>query len=92
MYLDGLCFITDSSICSLSYEDMALKALQAGLKWVQYRDKKRTRREIYEEAVRLRAITKDFNAVFLVNDHADIAAKKHEAGKAQNLRSRVNMN
>ena len=73
MYLAGLCFITDSSICSLSYEDMVLNALQAGLKWVQYRDKKRSRREVYEEAVRLRGITKDFNAVFLVNDHTDIA-------------------
>jgi thiamine-phosphate pyrophosphorylase len=73
MYLAGLCFITDKSICSLSYENMVLDALQAGLKWVQYRDKKRSRREVYEEAVRLRGITKDFNAVLLVNDHADIA-------------------
>jgi thiamine-phosphate pyrophosphorylase len=73
MYLAGLCFITDSSICNLSYENMALNALQAGLKWLQYRDKERSRREVYEEAVRLRGITKDFNAVFLVNDHTDIA-------------------
>lgn len=73
MYLAGLCFITDSSICGLSYEDMVLNTLQAGLKWVQYRDKNKSRREVYEEAVRLRGITKEFNAVFLVNDHADIA-------------------
>jgi len=52
---------------------MTLKVLRAGLKWVQYRDKEKSRREIYEEAIRLRKLTKDFNAVLIVNDYADIA-------------------
>jgi thiamine-phosphate pyrophosphorylase len=73
MYLGGLCFITDRKTCKLSCEEMTLKVLRAGLKWVQYRDKEKSRREIYEEAIRLRKLTKDFKAVLIVNDYADIA-------------------
>jgi thiamine-phosphate pyrophosphorylase len=73
MYFNGLCLITDHSICSLSHEDMVLNALKAGVKWVQHRDKKGFRRAVYEESMRLRQITKDFDAVFIINDHADIA-------------------
>ncbi len=43
------------------------------MKWVQYRDKEKSRREIYEEAIILRKLTKEFNAVLIVNDYADIA-------------------
>jgi len=43
------------------------------VKWVQYRDKEKSRREVYEQAVILRKLTKDLNAVFIVNDYADIA-------------------
>jgi thiamine-phosphate pyrophosphorylase len=73
MYLGGLCFITDRKISSLSYDDMTFKVLMAGVRWIQYRDKERSRREIYEEAVRLRRLTKDYNAIFIVNDYVDIA-------------------
>ncbi|MDP2753638.1 MAG: thiamine phosphate synthase [Nitrospirota bacterium] len=73
MYLGGLCFITDRKACKLSCEEMTLKVLRAGVKWVQYRDKEKSRREFYEEAIRLRKLTKDFNAVLIVNDYADIA-------------------
>ena len=73
MYLNGLCFITDRKLSGLSLEDMTLKVLEAGAKWVQYREKERSRREIYEEAVRLRRLTKNYNAVFIINDYIDIA-------------------
>jgi thiamine-phosphate pyrophosphorylase len=73
MYLGGLCFITERKASNLPYSDMVLKALRAGVRWVQYRDKDRTRREIYDESVRLRSITRDFDAALVVNDHPDIA-------------------
>ncbi len=73
MYLGGLCLITDHGACGLSYRDITLKALKAGARWIQYRDKESSRREVYGEAVGLREITKGFNAVFIVNDHPDIA-------------------
>lgn len=52
---------------------MVLKVLRAGVRWVQYRDKERSKREIHEEAVRLRRLTNDYDAVFIVNDYPDIA-------------------
>jgi thiamine-phosphate pyrophosphorylase len=73
MYLGGLCFITERRASNLPYGDMVLRALNAGVRWVQYRDKDSTGREIYEESVRLRSITKDFGAALVVNDHPDIA-------------------
>ena len=73
MYLGGLCFITDRKACRLLCEEMTLKVLRNGVKWVQYRDKEKSRRGIYEEAIILRKLTEEFNAVFIVNDYADIA-------------------
>jgi len=73
MYLSGLCFITDRTICGLSFEDMIRPVMDAGVKWIQYRDKERSRREIYEEAVRLRGMIKQADGIFIVNDHTDIA-------------------
>jgi len=73
MYLGGLYFITDRNACELSYGEMTLKVLRAGVRCVQHRDKNKSRREIYEEADRLRRLTRKFNAVFIVNDYADIA-------------------
>ncbi len=80
MYLSGLCFITDRRACRLSYEDMTLRALKAGVKWIQLRDKESSRREIFEEALRLREITGNHNAVLVVNDHPDIALAVHADG------------
>jgi thiamine-phosphate pyrophosphorylase len=73
MYFGGLCFITDRSICKRSYEDMVRLALEAGVTWVQYRDKEGSRRNIYRNALNLRSITREYNAVFIVNDHTDLA-------------------
>lgn len=73
MYLGGLCVITDRSSCRISYEEMVLRTLRAGARWVQYRDKISSKRAVYEEAVRLRNIARDFEAVFIVNDYPDIA-------------------
>ncbi len=47
--------------------------LRAGIRFIQYRQKEGTRREIYEEAAKLRKLTRHFNATLIINDHADIA-------------------
>ena len=73
MYLNGICFITDRTYSALPLSDMVRRVLDAGVTFIQYREKGKTRREVYEEAVRLRELTRSFNAVFMVNDHADIA-------------------
>ncbi|MBI5188120.1 MAG: thiamine phosphate synthase [Nitrospirae bacterium] len=73
MYLGGLCFITDRRSGDLTYEEMCLAVLRSGVKWIQYRDKDRTRGEFYNEALMLRRVTRDFNAILVINDHSDIA-------------------
>jgi len=50
-----------------------MAALRAGVVWIQYREKEKSRREMYREALRLRELTLEHNATFVVNDHADIA-------------------
>jgi thiamine-phosphate pyrophosphorylase len=73
MLWGGICFITERRLSSRSVEDTVKIVLDAGVKWVQYREKELTRREIYFTAERLRRITQEYGAVFIVNDHADIA-------------------
>jgi thiamine-phosphate pyrophosphorylase len=73
MYAGGLYFITGQETDTLSFEEMILRVLQAGVKWVQYRGKDLSRRKIYEESIRLMDIIKTFDASLIINDHPDIA-------------------
>ncbi len=49
-------------------------ALSAGVRFFQYRNKSGTRSEIYETARDLASLARRAGALFIVNDHADIAA------------------
>jgi thiamine-phosphate pyrophosphorylase len=80
MFLDGLCFITDRKVSRLSHKEMVVRALKAGIKWIQFRYKDGSRRETYKESGSLRNITNDFNAIFIINDHPDIALSVHANG------------
>lgn len=73
MYCGGLCFITDLRDGMRSYEDMVRLVLDAGATWIQYRDKESSGRDLYRTAEKLRIMTRDYNAVFIVNDRTDIA-------------------
>lgn len=73
MYFGGICFITDRTISSLSVEDQVKLALDAGIRFIQYREKNLNRRDIFYNAEKLRIITLEYQATFIVNDHADIA-------------------
>lgn len=73
MYLNGLCFITGKKESCLTLKETVILALNAGVRCVQYREKDKSRRDIYREALMLRKLTNEFNAVFIVNDYIDIA-------------------
>jgi len=64
-----ICFITNSD----GADDAVYKALKAGIRWIQYREKERSKRDIYFKASMLREITRSFDACLMVNDYADIA-------------------
>jgi thiamine-phosphate pyrophosphorylase len=49
------------------------QVLEAGVKFIQYRNKRGTRREIYETSLQLVPLARGAGALFIVNDHADIA-------------------
>ena len=74
MYLGGICFITDRRSCGLDWVDMTKEVLDAGVKWVQYRDKESDRYTLFETATRLRELTRQAGACFVMNDYPDIAA------------------
>lgn len=73
MYQHGICFITDRTCSDLPFIEMVRFVLEAGITFIQYREKGKTRLEIYQEALKLRELTRMYNAVFIVNDHPDIA-------------------
>ncbi len=52
---------------------MVSEMLKAGIKIIQYREKFRTKRIKYEECCWLRKITREYNALFIVNDDIDLA-------------------
>ncbi len=70
---DILYLIVDEEVCGLPAEDIAATALGAGVRWLQYRAKGKSRREIYRKALKLRELTGGSGAKLIVNDHADIA-------------------
>ncbi|MDA8214709.1 MAG: thiamine phosphate synthase [Nitrospiraceae bacterium] len=67
--LSRICFITGSE----NIESAVPLILEAGIRWVQYREKNKTKREMFFDALKLREITRSFGACFIVNDYADIA-------------------
>ncbi|RMG03826.1 MAG: thiamine phosphate synthase [Nitrospirae bacterium] len=70
----GICFITDRRFQKdTPLSDIVRMVLDAGIRWVQYREKELPRREIYFTAEMLRKITDEYEATFIVNDHPDIA-------------------
>jgi thiamine-phosphate pyrophosphorylase len=71
--LSRICFITPDWGDAERLQEAVRVALEAGIRWVQYRKKNGTRRQFYHEARKLRNLTRRFGALFIVNDFADIA-------------------
>lgn len=65
-------FITSNDF-GYSHEEIALQALKAGIKTIQFREKRMSALEMLETARRIRKICDEFDATFIVNDHVDIA-------------------
>ena len=69
-----LYLIADRQACGdRSLLDVVRVAMASGVRWVQYREKLLTRRDRYQEAIRLRRLTREFGAVFIINDELDLA-------------------
>ncbi|HMK61546.1 MAG TPA: thiamine phosphate synthase [Dissulfurispiraceae bacterium] len=71
--LSRICLITPDAYYDGLIENAVRTALDAGIRWVQYRRKGINRRQLCHEADRLRDLTAKFGATFIVNDYVDIA-------------------
>ncbi len=71
--LSRICAITPEQLDKKILEEALRVALEAGIRWVQYRRKTGTRRQLYDEAKALKDLTHRYGALFIVNDFADIA-------------------
>lgn len=56
-----------------SHEQSALFLLKGGIKIIQYREKNSSTKVMYNEAIKIKQLCKQFNALFIVNDRLDIA-------------------
>ncbi len=65
-------FITDSNF-GWTHEQLAEMALRAGIRVIQFREKKMSVKSMFETAKRLRKLTEDYGATFIVNDRVDLA-------------------
>ena len=67
--------ITDSNLSlGRPVEEVVAALLAAGVKIIQYREKKKKGGEMLRECEMLRKMTREAGACFIVNDHVDIAA------------------
>ena len=66
--------ITDDSLSlGRPVEEVVDALLKAGVKLIQYREKEKKAGQMLRDCLRLRAMTKEAGAAFIVNDHVDIA-------------------
>ena len=65
-------FITDSSF-GWTHEQLAEMALRAGIKVIQFREKKMSTKRMFEIAKKLRKLTEDYDAILIINDRVDLA-------------------
>ena len=69
----SLVLITDRNQGKQPFIDTIRLALKGGVKTIQLREKGLATHELYSLACKLRKITLDFNATFIINDRVDIA-------------------
>ncbi len=74
--------ITDSSLfpSESSFLNAIEVSLRAGIRAIQLREKKITPLRLYELSLKIREITSRFNALFFINDRADIAMSVNADG------------
>ena len=69
----ALYLITDRTTSSLSLAEMTAKAINAGIRTIQLREKNMTKKELYKKALSIRKFTLKHRATFIINDYVDIA-------------------
>ena len=63
-----------------SYYDSARMALEGGCRWIQSRMKDASSEELEQEAVKVRALCREYHAVFIIDDHVELVKRLHVDG------------
>ncbi len=63
----------DEFACGRGSVESVRQMLAAGVKVIQYREKNKSARRMYEECLAIAALTREAGATFIVNDHVDLA-------------------
>lgn len=70
----GLYALTDSRLSlGRPLAEVAGALLEAGIRIIQYREKKASMRQKYEDCLLLRELTNAYDACLIINDHVDLA-------------------
>jgi thiamine-phosphate diphosphorylase len=70
----GLCLITDDQLAIGPLLEATRRAIEGGVRLVQYRDKSSMRRQFLDQAARVQELCTQNEVAFVVNDCADVAA------------------
>jgi len=70
---DKLYLLTDTTIARLSHIQIVRKALSAGVRTIQLREKNISKKELYKVAVSIQEIVIKYRAKLIINDYVDIA-------------------
>src|SRR2546427_399369 len=71
--LPRLCAVLDAALTGERRSPAAAETvLAAGVRWIQYRDKRATSRELFERSCEIAAVVHG-RAILIVNDRADVA-------------------
>ncbi|ADB57866.1 thiamine phosphate synthase [Archaeoglobus profundus] len=68
----GLYFITSSEF-SRTHEELAEAVLRVGVRFIQFREKNMSARQMFSVAKNLRKLTWEYSATLIVNDRVDLA-------------------
>jgi thiamine-phosphate pyrophosphorylase len=80
LVLPRLYVILDAALLSIPETDCAQKLADAGVRFLQYRNKTASSRQLLESASRLSALLSPRGVSFVVNDRADVAALSGAGG------------
>ncbi len=70
--ISGIYLVTEDYM-GKTHLDFARAALEAGVRIIQYREKKKASRKMLEEAAAIAGEVKKYGGIFIVNDRVDIA-------------------
>lgn len=74
LVLPRLYVILDAALISISEKDCARNLADAGVRLIQYRNKRASARQLFETSQELAEFLKPAGVQFIVNDRADVAA------------------